>query len=185
MAGKRKAKRVTVPCEDLSKPSPWRLQHGWFDEGVRGKDPDTGTPILHRRAVDTLGMMLANGTITREMHEAGCMFRTAFRTAALDGMRTSALLYLPSSQAGLTLSERQAAARSRLAEALALLGGADSPGGSCLWHVVGLEHSLREWATHRGWSGRPVHHVQAQGMLVAALGVLAVHYGLVPRRTAA
>jgi hypothetical protein len=184
MAAKRKAKRTT-PREDLSKPSKWRLQHGGFDEGVRGTDPDTGTPILHRRAVDTLGMMLANGTITREMHEAGCIFRTTFRTAALDGMRTSALLHLPSGQTGLNLGERQAAARSRLFEALALFGGADSPGGSCLWHVVGLEYSLREWATHRGWSGRPVHHVQAQGMLVAALGVLAVHYGLVPRRTAA
>jgi hypothetical protein len=185
MAGKRKAKRTTTPHEDLSKPSPWRLQHGGFSDPTREADPETGTPVQHRRAIDTLGQLLANGSITPQMHEAGCMFRTAFRTAALDGMRTSAALHLPSGQAGLNLSERQAAARRRLSEALALFGGADSPGGSCLWNVVGLEHSLREWATHRGWSGRPVHHVQAQGMLVAALGVLAVHYGLVPRRTAA
>ncbi len=31
------------------------------------------------------------------------------------------------------------------------------------------------------WSGRPVHQQQAQGILVAALGVLAGHYGYGPR----
>jgi hypothetical protein len=51
--------------------------------------------------------------------------------------------------------------------------------------VLGLECSLREWATRQGWSGRHVHHVHAQGILVAALGVLAVHYGLTPRQRAA
>jgi hypothetical protein len=64
---------------------------------------------------------------------------------------------------------------------LSLFGGADSAGGSCLWHVLGLECSLREWATRQGWSGRAVHHVQAQGILLTALGVLAVHYGLQPK----
>jgi hypothetical protein len=51
--------------------------------------------------------------------------------------------------------------------------------------VVGLEFSLREWATRQGWGGRSVHHVQAQGILVAALNVLAVHYGLLSRPRAA
>jgi hypothetical protein len=51
--------------------------------------------------------------------------------------------------------------------------------------VLGLECSLREWATRQGWSGRHVHHVHAQGILVAALGVLAVHYGLVRASAAA
>ena len=37
----------------------------------------------------------------------------------------------------------------------------------------------------QGWSGRPVHHVQAQGILLTALGVLASHYGLQPRERAA
>ncbi|MCX7380069.1 MAG: hypothetical protein NT133_01335 [Alphaproteobacteria bacterium] len=35
------------------------------------------------------------------------------------------------------------------------------------------------------WGGRPVHRVQAQGILVGALNVLAVHYGLMPRAQAA
>jgi hypothetical protein len=45
------------------------------------------------------------------------------------------------------------------------------------WHVVGLQRSVREWAMRQGWGGRPVRVEQAQGILVAALGVLAGHYG--------
>jgi hypothetical protein len=184
MAGKRKAACRTQPQEDLSQPSKWRLQHGGFSEPIRETDPETGTPVQHRRAVDTLGMMLARGTITPQMHEAGCIFRTLFRSAALDGMRTTQLLRIQGGGGDL-LTERQAMARRRLAAALDLFGGADSAGGSCLWHVLGLECSLREWAMRQGWSGRPVHHVQAQGILLTALGVLAVHYGLQPRERAA
>jgi len=184
MAVKRKPKAAKPKQDDLAKPSKWRLQHGGFSEPVRDADLDTGSPVAHRRAVDTLGLMLANGSITPQMHEAGAMFRVTFRLAALDGMRTTQLLRIQGGAADL-LSERQAAARRRLAAALDLFGGADSAGGSCLWHVLGLECSLREWALRQGWSGRPVHHVQAQGILLTALGVLAAHYGLQPRERAA
>ena len=53
------------------------------------------------------------------------------------------------------------------------LGGINSPAGSCVWHVVGLQRSVREWAMRQGWNGRPVRQEQAQGILVAALGMLA------------
>jgi hypothetical protein len=184
MAAKRKPKQTKPAVEDLAKPSRWRLQHGGFSEPERAADPDTGTPVLHRRAVDTLGLMLAKGSITQCMHDAGATFRVTFRHAALDGIRTTQLLRVRGG-AGASLTEHQAAARQRLAATLDLFGGGDSLGGSCLWHVLGLECSLREWATRQGWSGRPVHHVQAQGILLTALGVLAVHYGLEPRRRAA
>jgi hypothetical protein len=49
--------------------------------------------------------------------------------------------------------------------------------GTGIWHVVGLQRSIREWALRQGWSGRPVLVEQVQGMLVAALGVLAGFYG--------
>ena len=58
-----------------------------------------------------------------------------------------------------------------------LRGGLGGPAGSCVWHVVGLQHSIREWAMRQGWGGRPVRVEQAQGILVAALGVLAGWYG--------
>ncbi len=64
--------------------------------------------------------------------------------------------------------------------ALDALGGPGSAAGSCTWHVLGCGASIREWAARWGWNGRPVGHAQAQGILVAALGVLARHYDLAP-----
>jgi hypothetical protein len=37
----------------------------------------------------------------------------------------------------------------------------------------GLRRSVREWTIRQGWGGRPVRQEQAQGILVAALGILA------------
>ena len=58
-----------------------------------------------------------------------------------------------------------------------VLGGISSPAGSCVWHVVGLQRSVREWAIRQGWGGRPVDHKAAAGILIAGLGMLAGHYG--------
>lgn len=186
---RRKAKRAkhTTPHQPapvpLHEPTPWRLQHGRFGPPVREADPDTGLTVVHRRAIDTLAAMEANGTITRDMRTAGETFRAHFRAAALDPLRAMPLLRVPAAT-GDTLTERTAAARHFVARALAALGGPASPAGSCVWHVVGCELSIREWAARQGWGGRPVGHVQAQGILVAALGMLAKHYGLAPRRHA-
>jgi hypothetical protein len=187
MAGKRKRKGTagtTGQREDLAKPSKWRLQHGAFGEPTQEADPQSGTPVAHRRAIDTLGALLANGSITAPMHDAGVIFRTQFRAAALNGMRVMPLLRVSGGK-GATLTEYTIAARDKVSDVLGLFGGTDSACGSCLWHVLGLESSLREWATRQGWGGRSVNHVQAQGILVAALNVLAVHYGLAAGRRAA
>jgi hypothetical protein len=55
-----------------------------------------------------------------------------------------------------------------------------------LWHVVGLESSLKAWALHQGWAGRMVSQETAAGVLISALGALDAHYngprhGLVKR----
>jgi hypothetical protein len=75
------------------------------------------------------------------------------------------------------LNERQLDARRRVHQSLEALGGLSSPAGSCVWHVVGLQRSVREWAIRQGWGGRPVRQEQAQGILVAALGMLAAYFG--------
>jgi hypothetical protein len=136
--------------------------------------------VQHRRAVDSIAAMLGNGTITPEMHEAGAMFRTQFRAAALDGMRTTQLLRIPAASAD-TMTERQVSARQRVLSAMDALGGLHSPGGSAVWHVLGLECSIREWGSQQGWQGRPIAPAQAQGMFTAALAVLAAHYGTASR----
>jgi hypothetical protein len=61
--------------------------------------------------------------------------------------------------------------------ALERLGTRRWAAGSCVWHVVGLQRSVREWAIRQGWGGRPVRQEQAQGILIAALGMLARHFG--------
>ena len=67
--------------------------------------------------------------------------------------------------------------RRRVHRVMQALGGMSSPAGSCVWHVVGLQRSVREWALRQGWGGRLVRQEQAQGILIAALGVLAVQFG--------
>jgi hypothetical protein len=181
MAAKRKSKPTKPRALG---PSKWRLQHGDFSEPVREADPETGTPVQHRRAIDTLALMLRNGTITQEMHDAGSTFRTLFRRAALDGMARAPLIRLPGKSAD-TISERNVEARRKVGAALDALGGHDSAAGSCAWYVIGLEMSVREWAMRQGWGGKTIPATQAQGMLVATLSVLAGHFGLVPRSRAA
>lgn len=171
----RKVRPPRQPREDLAQPTPWRLQHGGFGPEIREADPE-GRVVVHRRAIDLLGDLEAKGTIDAAMREAGDAFRVQFRMAALDTIRGMPMLRIPAATGGITLAEQVLAARQRVAGALAALGGQDSAAGSCAWHVLGCETSIREWATRQGWGGRAVDHNQARGILVATLGVLAAHY---------
>jgi hypothetical protein len=145
-------------------------------EEVREKDPD-GRIVVHHRTVDTLGKMLRAGTITPEMHDAARDFQAVFIVANLDPLRAVPIVRVPGTGREPDLSERQLDARCRVHAAMQALGGISSPAGSCVWHVVGLQRSVREWAIRQGWGGRPVRQEQAQGILIAALGILATHYG--------
>jgi hypothetical protein len=154
---------------------PNKLPGRQFEE-VREKDPD-GHIVYHHRTVDTLGKMLRAGTISQEMHDAAKDFEAAFIVANLDPLRALPILRVPGTGRDPDLSDRQLHARHRIHKSLEALGGISSPAGSCVWHVVGLQRSVREWAMRQGWGGRPVRQEQAQGILVAALGVLAGHFG--------
>jgi Domain of unknown function (DUF6456) len=144
-------------------------------EEVREKDPD-GRIVVHHRTVDTLGKMLRAGMITPEMHHAARAFQAAFTIANLDPIRASLMLRMPSAGREPDLNERQIDARRRVHAALQALGGINSPAGSCVWHVIGLQRNVREWAIRMGWNGRPVDQKEAKGILVAALGMLARQY---------
>ena len=69
-------------------------------------------------------------------------------------------------------------------DAIEALGGLSSPAGSCVWHVVGLQRSVREWAIRQGWNGRAMRREQAEGILIGGLGVLAAPAGCHGARTA-
>jgi Domain of unknown function (DUF6456) len=151
-------------------------------ESVYEADPD-GRPVVHHRTVDTLGIMLRAGTITKDMHDAARDFQAQFTVARFDVIRCMPLVRLPGGSGPGDLTDAQVDARRRVGSALDALGGLGSPAGSCVWHVVGLQRSIREWAMRQGWGGRPVRVGQAQGILIAALGTLAGHYGYKKKRS--
>jgi hypothetical protein len=150
-------------------------------EEVREADPD-GRPTVHFRTVDTLQRMLQSGAIDQAMHDAARDLEAAFIVARLDPLRALPFARVTGGGREPDLNERQLDARRRVHKAMQALGGIGSPAGSCVWHVVGLQRSVREWALRMGWGGRPVRQEQAQGILVAALGVLAAHCGYDARR---
>ena len=112
-------------------------------------------PVVHHRTVDTLGIMLRAGTITKDMHDAARDFQAQFTIARFDAVVCMPLCGCRV-EGPADLTDAQVDARRRVGAALDALGGLGSPAGGCVWHVVGLQRSIREWAMRQGWGGRPV-----------------------------
>lgn len=144
---------------------------------VREEDDDQ-KPVDHYRTVDTLALMLRNGSITGAMHDAGQQFSQDFARAFGSGVASPKLDGLPGGTApGEMMVEKNAGAARAVRDALDAVGGNSSPAGSALWYVAGLGQSVREWALRQGWAGKAISLHEAKGILVAGLGVLARHYG--------
>ena len=133
----------------------------------------------HFRCIDTLGTMLRNGSITKEMHDAGQEFNRNFAHAQMNPAGAPPLDRIRGGGPWRdSMTERCAWARKRLGKALDAVGGINSPGGCAVWHVAGLGRSVKEWSALEGWNGRSLNQYEAKGILVGALAVLAVYYGL-------
>lgn len=144
---------------------------------VREEDDDQ-KPAEHYRMVDTLALMLRNGSITGAMHDAGQQFSLDFARAFGSGVASPKLDGLPGGTTpGEMMVERNAGAARAVRLALDAVGGHGSPAGSALWFVAGLGLSVRDWALRDGWNGKRIEKNEAKGILVAALGVLARYYG--------
>jgi hypothetical protein len=144
---------------------------------VREEDDDQ-KPVDHYRTVDTLALMLRNGSITAAMHDAGQQFSQDFARAFSSGVASPKLDGLPGGTApGQMMVEKNAGAARAVRDALEAVGGNSSPAGSALWYVAGLQMSIRDWSLRDGWNGKRVEKNEAKGILVAALGVLARYYG--------
>jgi hypothetical protein len=125
--------------------------------------------------------MERRGTITAAMRQAAEDFRSRFAVAQLDPLRALDYLQPRTGKAGPRYRDAQPAqrietAREEVWRALLAVGGPSSPGGSCLWHVVGWEQSIKDWALGQGWNGRRISQETAAGILVATLGALEAHY---------
>ncbi len=182
MATQRTVSNATAKFGD-SGPTPERRRHGAIERLERAIGDAAGHPSRPYRAVDTLAIMERRGSITAGMRQAGEDFRARFAHAQLDPLRALDLSRLrlgePSWRRGNEApGVRIEAARAAVWRAIQAVGGIASPAGSCLWHVLGWERSLKEWALEQGWSGRRVSQESASGILVAALGALEAHFGI-------
>ena len=153
------------------------LPGGRVGEWVSEAEEGTSYRTEHFRTGDSLGLLMRNGAITAQMHDAGQDFSRTFVFAQLSSAGSPPLDRIPGGHWQDTMTERCAWARKRLGEALDAVGGIGSPGGCAVWHVAGLGQSVREWSAQAGWNGRTLNQYEAKGILVGALGVLAVHYG--------
>jgi hypothetical protein len=171
--------------EGLIEPNLERRRHGGVERLGQTIKDSNGAIARPWRGLDTLARMAAQGTITPTMHQAGERFHDTFRHAGLDGLVTASdprrIPVLTASSSSRVLSWSPTDARWTIESALSCLGGPSAPSGSCAWHVLGLEQSLKEWARiyrwgkARGMSGMNV--TLAAGILVGALGSLERHYG--------
>jgi hypothetical protein len=178
-------RRVTShPIDGIAEsgPTPERRSRGIVERIERPIADEQGRPSRPYRAVDTLAAMERRGSITGGMRQAGEDFRARFATAQLDPLRAPdwsrprerGATRFVADEPGLRIE----GARAAVWQAIQAVGGPASPAGSCLWHVVGWEQSLKEWALGQGWSGRRVSQETASGILIAALGALEVHFGI-------
>lgn len=176
--------RGATSGESAGAPTPERRHQGMIERLERAIPDDDCRPSRPYRAVDTLAMMQRRGSITAGMRQAAEDFRVRFAAAQLDPLRALDWSRLRSGvparrfgadDAGL----RTEAARRSVWRAIQAVGGIASPAGSCLWHVVGWEQSLKEWACEQGWNGRRVSQEAASGILIAALGALEGHFGTI------
>jgi hypothetical protein len=172
----RKRKTRTVPGELA--PSAERLTQGTVERLPQAIADEAGRPARPYKAVDTLTAMLRKGTITPAMHQAGADFHALFMAAQLETLRAADISRLPDSKHELSITLRQAEARKEVWRVLKTVGGAASPAGSCLWHVVGSAVTVKEWALHHGWNGRVLSQESASGILIGALGAVQAYFGL-------
>lgn len=141
-----------------------------------------------RRTLDLMGTMRRNGTINGAQANAGRRFRADFDLAHFDPRQSPDLgrLRLQGRAASVydgDLPERIQDARNRIWCALEALGGHCSPAGHAAWHILGVGQSLGVWAVAEGRAEqRPLNPHTARGILIAALGVLAAHYGYLRTR---
>jgi hypothetical protein len=146
-------KRKNPPAqESIPMPPSERNVHDKIERFENAISDDRGIPSRPYRVVDILAKMERSGKITPAMRQAGDDFRSTFNRAQLDPLKAAD--YSRPMVSGRRASDGPGSAIERARDttwrALCAVGGIGSPGGSCLWHVVGWERPLKEWATVHG-----------------------------------
>lgn len=136
-------------------------------------DPNRrGKSVSRARVIDTVGLLERAGTIEPEHRMAADAFRADFHRAHLSGIRLCALHRIDISAGPRGSPAGELAAR-RVFEDLKSLGGVGSIASNALWRIVGMESSIRAWATERGMEDK-----RATGVLISALDIVAWRRGI-------
>jgi hypothetical protein len=166
-----------MPDAASAAPSQARRQHSRITRD-RLQIADTAGRIgVPWRAEGLLAKLERNGSITAAQRAAGEQFHALFRAAASDPLKAtdpsrthvSGARALPQQLGSLW-------AKTSLDRAIDALGGLASPAGSCAWHVLGNDCSMRDFALRRSWCGTPVQDHVAKGVLLSTLGTLQHHF---------
>ena len=107
------------------------------------------------------------------MEAAARDFEAAFTIAGLETLRAQDWFRIPGDGRTETLSDQRIAARERVLRCLDAVGGVGSPGGSILWHIVGMGETVQTWIGHTRWNARQISRDEARGMLFLTLELLA------------
>jgi hypothetical protein len=158
---------------DLISPTPERMRRGsvaLLERQIERRDEtEFGIPHI---AIDLLVRMEGNNRINRDERVAGERFRDWFRLAQLDSLKAADMArpYVDGGGAIPELEPHNERARNEITRAIRWVGGIGSSAGSCLWHVIGLDESLRKWAILQS---RSLDHKGAAVILAIALERLA------------
>ena len=173
-------------ASEAREPLDFRAQHGAL-EGDRGASverlsralPDAEGRIGNpHRTYDTLATLKRNGAIDDAELEAGRAFEEDFNRARLNSLHASNPARIPASGVA-ELSDSMVAGRQRVNRAITALGGTATPAGAAVWCILGEGRTVKEWAAacQFGQARGSLDQKVAKGIFVAALGVLAAHYG--------
>lgn len=166
-----------VPEEGPIPATPERGQHDPLERLDRAPFDDRGPDSRPMRVKDRWIRMEENGSIDAAMRRAAHRFRRDFALAGIETLRASPLLRLPRTGVAPDPTERRLDARQATWAALDVLGGASAPSGSIVWHCVGRDETVKDWAIRQSWAGHaPLNEAAAKGILLAALWTLADHY---------
>lgn len=183
LSGKRKRGRP-LGSKNRSKLPPFVLDETVTEERMTHgdmivRDPnafldDLGEISQPIRNIDILERWFKNNIITSDMRTAGDEFSRYFRLAHFDPLHAASLDAKIDHKITDSLMTGPKYAIDHVIRTMDRLGGRDTSGGSCVWHVLGLGDTLRQWAHYRGWNGRLVQTGEAATMtLITALGAMA------------
>ena len=159
------------------RPTVQRTRHDPVYEATDLPPNEDASDYRPMRVKDRWQRMEEAGTIDQPMRRAVYRFRRNFLFAGFETLRAGPLLRLARSTRASDPSEHRLDARRAVWAALDALGGASAPSGSVIWHCVGRDETVKDWAVRQNWAGRaPLNETAAKGILLAALWTLAEHY---------